>query len=124
MPDDPQSARLGLSRAAEPWWAEQTYARLSRDPAPLTMPPVPVPAGQALYEAGVGDILAGFASGGLTPSGLIAHLRDRMQSQDPERKYLWSLIDADTSAADDRWARGTARPLEGVRFCREIHHRR
>lgn len=116
MAFDATSAPLGLTRAAEPWWAEATYSRLAQSPVPLWAPEGSAQDDAPLHALGVGEILAAYGAGTLLPSVLVEHLLQRARTYDPEAKYLWSLIEADCQAADERWAMGAARPLEGVPF--------
>jgi aspartyl-tRNA(Asn)/glutamyl-tRNA(Gln) amidotransferase subunit A len=92
---------LGLDRAAEPWAFDAAFQGQAclPDVTPSDDP------------GGVTQLLAGFASGAITPSGIVAGLRAKA---DP--MYLWQMLPADTFEADRRWQQGTARPLEGVPF--------
>lgn len=105
-------ARLGLSRAAEPWWAEQTCSHLAQDAVPLPTVPPCAPGDRPIHDFGLCEVLAAFGAGTFKPSRLVSRLQRRARTVDDRFEYLWSLLETDCQTADDHRANDTPRPLE------------
>jgi aspartyl-tRNA(Asn)/glutamyl-tRNA(Gln) amidotransferase subunit A len=83
-------------------------ARVEAQPLPMDIP-----------LAGIGDLLAAYRHGAVTPIDVIARLRDSISKSAAGAQALLRFIpDLDRAAEESarRWADGTARPLEGVPF--------
>ncbi|WP_337269515.1 amidase [Oryzifoliimicrobium ureilyticus] len=69
--------------------------------------------------ASIGDLLAAYRHGAVTPIDVVSRLRDRIErTTSGQEAVLRFVSDAEKTAQEcsERWAHGTARPLEGIPF--------
>lgn len=113
-------------RGPEPADAEAFLARClgERLSAPVigtpvtALAPLPVDPG-ALHLAGVGELLAAYASGSTTPGDVVAALLARCGPEGPASDSVLALIPGAQAAAAEsaaRWRAGIPRALEGIPF--------
>ncbi|WP_083637641.1 amidase [Pararhizobium arenae] len=104
---DPALADLPFRRRHSPALLPG-LARVEARPLPMDIP-----------FAGIGDLLAAYRHGAVTPIDVIARLRDSIsKSVAGAQAVLRFVPDLDRAAQESarRWADGSARPLEGIPF--------
>lgn len=70
-------------------------------------------------SASIGDLLAAYKHGALTPNDVTRRLRDSISKSKAGAEATLRFVSGLDAAAEDstrRWANGTARPLEGIPF--------
>src|SRR3954469_12124012 len=93
------------TRSSSPGWTRPPHPpRGAASPAPRHVPPL-----------SAGELLAGYAARSLSPAEAVAELAAAIEA-DPHEAFWALCLDRaqdEARAAEDAWARGAARPLEG-----------